>query len=109
MLFGHFEGALQEALLARLVAGGYDPEWEPVGSAAEVALSLDDGIWDALIVNGVHSAESASDVLGHFRQQGTLLPVVVWIADGEEGVAAGRAAGANAVVLQGHLERDARG
>jgi len=105
LLFGHFERGVHEELLSRLAGGGIHPEWESVGSAAEVALALDHGTWDALIVNGVHSAESASDMLGHFRHRGVALPVVVWVAAGEEEAAAGHAAGANTVVERDQLQR----
>jgi diguanylate cyclase (GGDEF)-like protein/PAS domain S-box-containing protein len=104
LLFGYFEAGIHEGLLTQLARSGIQPEWEAVGSAAEVALALDHGAWDALIVNGVHSAESASDMLGHFKSQGVALPVVVWVAADEEEAAAGHAAGANTVVDPDELQ-----
>jgi signal transduction histidine kinase len=95
-----------ELIILELKRGGYDPVFQRVDNAADMARALETGSWDVVLSDYSMPCFSVAEALSVVQDQGMDVPFVIVSATiGEEAAVAAMKAGAHDYILKHRLGR----
>jgi PAS domain S-box-containing protein len=95
-----------EFTLRAIRAGGYEPSWRRVDTAAGLAAALDAGPWDVILCDHRMPEFSSAEAMQMVRDRGVDVPLIIVSGTiGEEAAVAVMRAGAQDYILKSNLTR----